>query len=641
MTTVLPRPGRRRAALSLFSLLAGGYAPSAVALSFKGPLDLFPKALQTTRNVTMHPLGADKLALPSAFGLFQGGSLDLETAVARTLRGKLNPLVEMRFTDTTDGLSLTTGTSSRDAAFFVGGVPLCNFQLRAHALADRTVLMLGTVPDVDPSVRFQPADWPDRELAFEKAAAAVDKVADVAGDIALKSASRCIYVENGGLLPVWKMKVTKGGLPYEVLADAYEIQAMQQGFFDVVTGKAKVFEHNGADAAKIDFDLPGLIGDGTLTSGFLKAVLPSDGKYVKVNEPTHTYDYDNADARFIELSAYAHAQMHWDFARSIGFEWYGPAPIEIKIHTKPGGRSNNALFIPGDAGDGTLPQIQIDDGDGIDLQNLGLDGDVVSHEFGHHIVYRTLRTTDGQSLALHEGLADFFAFSRTGDPLLGETICPPESGACILPGQALRTADLGLRYKDEAWVAWAGARNRLGHLHGQLISGLLWDLRKAGEMAPADVTRLTLKAVSFFKADSGFRDLIISLFMADKELFGGRDYGILTQHINARGLGEFLSGIATVDGILPALEGGGGASVNGIVPGAPDPSAKEKKETKGDENPLRCGTIPGVDPATVALAGLLILVAPLLAALLPKPERAKARAAAKDKRQGRKDDRQP
>ncbi len=636
----MPRSRLTLAALAALPLL-GLATPSASALTFKGPFNLFLKQPQSAHKVLVHPFGENTLTLPAALGLFRGGAIDLETAVSKAVRGALHPMVEMRFTDTTDGLSLTAGTTSRDAAFYVAGIPLCGFQLRAHALADRSVLMLGDVPDLDAAVRYVPSDWPDQALTLEKVEAALAQT-EGGGAVALRSASRCLFVSNGNLMPVWKMRVAKGGLPYDVLADGYEVQKLEASYFDAVAGKASVYPHNSTDAAKVDFDLPDLTGDGTLTSAWLQTVFPGKTqKYPKAVEPTHIFNYDNADPKFMESSTFSHAEMHRQFAAQIGFEWYGPAPMQILMHIKPGGfldkasgewvggRANNALFIPGSADDNSLPQIQIDDGDGTDLQSLALDGDVVSHEFGHHIVYRTLRSTTGQSLALHEGLADFFVFSRTGDPFLGESICPQESGACILQGKALRSAAIDLRYKDSNWVAWAGIGNKLGHLHGQVVSGVLWDLRADNEMTGDDVTRLALKAVSFFKSDSGFRDFIIALFMADKELFAGRDYAILTRHVQDRGLGEFMDGISTVDAALPGLQGGGGGGGGGgVVPGAIDPNAKEKKETKGDGNPLKCGVIPGADasPAALALAGLLILAAPLLASLFPKPAKARAKA---------------
>ena len=84
------------------------------------------------------------------------------------------------------------------------------------------------------------------------------------------------------------------------------------------------------------------------------------------------------------------------------------------------------------ASDGTLPSIKIDDGDGLVLQNLITDGDVVSHELGHHIIFKTLTSTIGESLVLQEGLADAFAFFRTSNACLGESICPKNSSACIM-----------------------------------------------------------------------------------------------------------------------------------------------------------------------------------------------------------------
>jgi hypothetical protein len=53
-------------------------------------------------------------------------------------------------------------------------------------------------------------------------------------------------------------------------------------------------------------------------------------------------------------------------------------------------------------------------------------------------------------------------------------------------------------YAGHSWAD--GAANHLGHLHGQLVSGLLWDLRKSGAVLATDFDgREVSRAVSKFK----------------------------------------------------------------------------------------------------------------------------------------------
>ena len=625
-----PSLARRMTFVAAFATLPFGEAD---ALTWQNPFDpqtALESLVPSSKNVTLHPFGpgVSALVMPHALELFKTGQLGLEDAVRRTMAERLNPLIEMRFEDSTDGMALAAGTTSRDVKFYVSGYELVGYQLRAHALSDKTLMLLGTVPSVDPSVRFSPDDWASLDLAAEKARQDVGAIEGRSGDAKVVGGGRVLFVENGELMPVWNMTVMKGDLPYDVLADGYKVYKTSPRFLDATTtGSASVYPRSGLDKTKEKVELPNLVGDGTLSSNYLQTVLPASG-YTQAKEPSGNFSYADDDARFIELSSYAHAQLHHAFYQKMGFTWYGPSPIQIHIHMKPGGQSNNALFVPGNDSTGTLPQIQIDDGDGVDLQNLGLDGDVVSHEYGHHIIYRTLRTTAGQSLAMHEGLADFFAFSRTGDPCLGESICPETSGACIIAGKCLRSAAIDLKYGDTNWTDWAGPKNQLGHLHGQLISGVLWDLRASGDMAGDDVTKLALKAVSFFKTDSGFRDFLLTLFMADKELFAGANFEKIKARASERGMDPFLADITAEDS-LPSLIGGGSdpttTTVNVLPAGSSGSSSGSTKSSKGSDNPFSCGAIPGAGGDLQAIGLILILGLPLLASLVPTPARARAR----------------
>lgn len=171
----------------------------------------------------------------------------------------------------------------------------------------------------------------------------------------------------------------------------------------------------------------------------------------------------------------------------------------------PKGTPNNALYQPAVSSSG-YPQIMVGDGDGNILQNLGKDNDVVSHEFSHHILFRTLTNTTGESLVLHEGLADLFTFMQTGNACLGESICPSGSSACWLPDRCLRSAENDLSYLDTTYRSWVSAP----HLRGQLISAVLWDL--AQDLNFTKVAQLTFTASSFFLEDSGLQDFVLRYF---------------------------------------------------------------------------------------------------------------------------------
>jgi len=581
------------------------YAPNAIALTWTSPAPLWQELPQSRRSLTLHPFSDNGAGMSQGFGLFDRGQVTFEEAVRTLLRGEINhPMIEMRSADVSGGFSLTSGAKMLDYRFFVAGVPLCGFQLRAHQLADRSSLILGSVPILDPQEPTPTKDWPDADLVAQSA---IDAVAATSGqqDIKVAAKLRCFVVAHNSLSAAWNLTVYAAGLPYQVLADAHAVLSVQPVFFDV-DGSGQVFARNKYQGNAQKTVLTDLVGDGSLTSPLLQTVVPAG--YQAARASNEVFNFDPSDRRFDEVQAYAHTQAQLDWFLGLGFQWYGPQPVQIKLHVKPAGLSNNALFIPGNVDSGTLPSINIDDGDGITLQNLATDADVVSHELGHHIVFKTLHSTAGESLVLHEGMADFFAFARTGDPCLGESICPAGSGACIVPGQCLRTAENALVYNDQDWQTWEKRYGKLGHLHGQIVSGLLWDLRKDGLMTPDDVTHLAVKTISYFKEDSGLRDFLLAVLTADKDLFQCHNSATIRSRIQARGLTEFIADVAPGCGAMPLLTGGEGGALQSSDPAGNSAPKTGSANHDSSAQPKLFGTACGViSNESGSLAGLLAL----------------------------------
>ncbi len=592
--------------------------PTAQALTLGKIPGGFKPLDQVRKEVNAHPFGLEKLINSNGRMLFKYGQISFEEAMTSHLRDAIkNPLIEIRNTTTTSGFNLRNGVKSSDFRFFVNGAPFCEYHVRAHELSDRSILMLGNVPDID-TYEAAPSEWPDFNLAWDRI---VESVSEETGQssVILKHRSKCIVSVNQKLMAVWKVKVDAGGLPYFALADGYETISTEPGYFHV-DSTAKVYEANRLSGALVSVNLKDLATDGTLSSTFIKTSVPKKWKQAK--STNNVFDFAPTDERFDEVQVYANIQKHFDYFKSLGFEWYGPAPMNVRIHAtffpkddKPKVTPNNALFVPGSDFDGTLPSISIDDGDGEVLRNLISDSDVVSHEFGHHVIYKTLTEVSGESLVLHEGLADFFAFARTQDGCLGESICPVGSNSCIVEGQCLRTSINTLKYHDEVWKDWAGTYNKLGHLHGQLISGMLWDLIQSGDIPASVLPKLVLSGIGYFHESSGFRDLILGLFTADKELYASAYGAKIKAAAEARGLGDFISDV-DLSKDIPQLLGTTQIDSEPI-----EDAPASKKKSKGSENPFsQCGSITG---STGGTGGLLVVILALLFPLLgrlKKPE---------------------
>ncbi len=578
-------------------------APRVFALSLfenekLGPLIDMPI---NVRSVGVNPFSN----IPKSFQKYVHGTSTFNEAFQSYLANEIaSPVLKINLKNSSSSFGLLSlGEESYDADFSVAGVPLCNYQVRAHKLLSGGVFVLGNVPELDHNTAIPtPEEWPDLHATYT----------NLNNPMELRAAKPCFAVSNGQLTPMWSLTLLSEGLLYTALANETEVRHFQKEFFDA-QGSAYAFEQNKLEGSLQAVTLNDLVGanDPTLTSSVFKTYVESP--YQRASEPSLQFNYNVTDPRFDEVQAFVHAQNHLSFFTNLGFEWYGPKPMLIKLHVKPGGQINNALFTPGESST-SLPSIQIHDGDGVDLRNLISDGDVVSHELGHFIVYKNLKVTEGQSLVLHEGLADSFVFFRTADACLGNSICPEGGRMCAVPNTCLRTADNTIKYKDETWNQWAGRTGRLGHLHGQVISGMLWTLVAQNKLSTNDVSRLTYKAVSYFKADSGFCDFIASLVTAEKELFNGSHADDLRAVINDRGLGEFLPDA------VPTCVGSTGQSALESSSSTSSEST-EKKTSKSNPFLPSCGRIDHSQGHTDNTALFALMLIPLLFSLVKMPKK--------------------
>ena len=152
------------------------------------------------------------------------------------------------------------------------------------------------------------------------------------------------------------------------------------------------------------------------------------------------------------------------------------------------------------------------------------------YELGHHILYQGLKSIKGESLVLHEGLADYLVFARTNNKCLGETICPEGTIACVQK-QCLRTADNDLNYE--------GVLPRSAHQKGQLFSALMWEIGE--DIGQQETAALLHKSLQYLQGSSGYKDFIISLMSADKEVNAGKNACLIQDKLEARGFGNLMS----------------------------------------------------------------------------------------------------
>lgn len=589
----------------LAALVFGCFALSpqfAVALSGLSTSPFLQRIEGDRREWQEHPFSPARRGMALTERWLHRGDLDLDTLVGRRARelsgSPYLSLAPLAAPEPMQGLARATGTISRTYEPRMAGLPFCGMSVRAHRLNTGEIAVLGALPALTPDMTPPSlADWPSVDEALARMLDDLLERGASADDARIKSAQKCWQLIHGEIRPAWSLQFSAGDLPYSGFADADTAYRVGEQYFNVggVVGKAQVYHQSKADSGLINADLLDLTGDGTLTSDKWRISVP-DG-YEPARSSDHVFNYDPSDIKFIQPNLYYHVQLQYQFMNAIGYSWPQSRILLIKPHmnSDPNVGFNNAFYQPPDTNAPDIAQIKLGDGDGRDLQNLGTDADVIAHEFGHQIVYETLRTAAQcyETLALHEGLADFFVFARTKDPCLGETICPEGTLACVTK-QCLRTAEIDLKFGDAWWLTWSRKDRCYSHKNGQLFSGLLWDLRADGKIPVDDLARLTLKAVSYFRADSGFRDFLLTLFMADKELYQGRYRALIKSGAEARGLGEFIADVAADTADLPGLSGGGTQRPTSSNPStSTDPVASSPDTGKQDSEKkrTRCGVI--------------------------------------------------
>lgn len=443
----------------------------------------------------------------------------------------LHPYIATRELRRTDngafGLSAAVSGPQRisDFEFIVGTYPVCGVTLRVVEQTGYERLVVGSIPLVDQVTSFQNDDWPDANGA---AALAISSIAELqnldAATGKVAKASRCVLNEQGALAPVWDLVISFGGLQYTVWSTPERIAYAAPRHFDSTT-VVRAYDPNPISGALKDFTVE-VDESGTLTNEhFLSYNFLTD---TSAAPNGNSFVYDDSDPRFAEASAFAYANRQYDFVKSLGYTWSGPKPVKIAVHASGNGLVNNAYYSPSVTGE--PPVIFIGDGDGKVLRNLAFDADVVAHEFGHHVVLQSITSRVGESLILHEGLADFLAMSRSGNACLGESVCPDQSAICYVRSKCLRTAENTLNYADDEFRYHGDS-----HRKGQLVSGFLWDLRKRGAMPSDTLTSYVLEAIPYLPANAGFKSLVASmLYVAQKHQ--GVYQNVIVDAATARGL---------------------------------------------------------------------------------------------------------
>ena len=590
---------------------------------------------QATSNLTMHPLG--NFSPSRGLSLFSAGQINFPEAVRTIVSDRLTSGVQLDLRRTVLPPQVGGGGQRFDAKFLVNGVAIFGTHIAAHLLKDRQPFLLGTLPNVSASaVANAQKSWPDSDSIKGVVVRSVAEQGMDTKDLKLVATERYYFPTSANeLRPAWLFQAKVGNLPYEVLADNSTVFSFSRRYFEV-DGSASILPNNVKDAALVNYTLKDLADDGTLTSQYLETIVPPDR--LQAIEPSHKFNYQPNDSRFAQPNAYAHTDEHFRWLLGLGGKTYGALPLHLELHQLINMTKNNALFIPGNEKTGEPFVIQLGDGDGEGLQNLATDSDVPSHESGHYFVYNYLKVTRDEPLGIHEGVADLLVYLHKSSKgiakaaCLGESICPPGTPFCVKSG-CLRTADNEWVYNDPTWKQWSNQMYGAccGHKHGQVIGAVVWDLVKNKTMSAADAAKLTMTAITYFKADSGIRDFLLSLLIADKAVFNCTYDGALRQSIGLRNFSSFITDAPAGCENLPQLTGTGDDRTTPTEEPAITKSSSSKTKIFG----MSCGTVGGTSPVPSWLLLAILLIPALTSAAAPTLVRVVVRRRRNTKQQSR------
>jgi hypothetical protein len=581
-----------------------------------------PVHAQTSANeqVLFHSFGSD---LKTDFGFADRG-IALQKGPLRpmSLRGKTDSMLQkwglhpriLTRQKSYSGLNLAAGKGIEtvDLRFSVDGVPLCQYQVKSHETVDGKMAVFGKMPKIEVNASYDLANWPAENLVRNIVA---DTLAQngVSTSFTKNSAQACLWSENGQLHPVWIWEVEADRLNYTVVADDLRSFKFQPKHFHA-TGKSKIYPHNILDPAMEEFTLRAMKENGYLENSYFVTEVDSPFTYATSANSDFTA-FGPTSEGFEEISLFTNANRALEWLETMGYKNFGTTPIRIQVHAEFQGDTNNALYQPG----ANYDVIYVGDGDGTVLQNLATDADVVGHELGHHVVYHTVTEIAGESLVLHEGLADYFNFARTGNACLGESICPDTAYGnkiCFVPKTCLRTGDNALKYG-------AADLPREAHQKSQFISGMLWDLYMKDGIALEDVTHMVLKAIDLLVEDSGYQHFVVGMMLADQAIFQGGKCTLIYNRAVERGLSTFLTGI-TCDSVKSTPAGATAVTdVSGVekTGGSTTSSTPVAGTTSRSSKKSVCGVLMGSSANGQVFSFLLLFILPLIPAIIRRSTR--------------------
>lgn len=246
------------------------------------------------------------------------------------------------------------------------------------------------------------------------------------------------------------------------------------------------------------------------------------------------YRYTGNDIRLEEVMAYYHqTNMHDVLQSAFGFgnlDSQIPLFVNVQDSNVPFNGLDNAFYTR----DGNFPSTGfLAFGCGNILNNLGLDADVITHEYGHavldHIQPELLENIEhNYGGAIHESVADVMASYFNGNGIIGEWGLTTKFGSQNFS----RDMDNTRTYPDDVYEPFLGVSEV--HYTGEILNGIYWDIK---ETLGADTAfGIFFSAIHLLAGDATFFDVRDTCLTADDNLNNGANRDVIEAAFTDHGI---------------------------------------------------------------------------------------------------------
>ena len=247
------------------------------------------------------------------------------------------------------------------------------------------------------------------------------------------------------------------------------------------------------------------------------------------------YSYTSInDNRLEEVMVYYHLnRMHDTLKSTFGFislDNQMPMFVNAQDPNSPSRGYDNAFYSRDDNFSSTGYLLF---GCGNEFNNLGLDADVITHEYGHavldHIQPELYEVVEhNYSGAIHESVGDTMASYFDGNGIIGEWGLTSKFGS----GDFSRNMDNTRKYPDDIYEPFSGVSEV--HYTGEILNGVYWDIKDA--VGSDTAFQVFFSAINLLPNDANFFDMRDAWVEADSITYSGANKDSIEAGFANRGI---------------------------------------------------------------------------------------------------------